>query len=113
MQPLREAPGGQGRARDGHHLLPMQDPERGVKALTVKTKDWKAGRRWALRNAIATPGVTYTLLQDGRHLSYRYEDGLMYSTGHGRRVKPYHPRRLTQPEPVGWVLPEGKRVYTN
>ena len=81
--------------------------------LTVKTKDWKAGRRWARRNAIATPGVTYTLLQDGRHLSYRYEDGLIYSTGHGRRVEPYRPRRLTQPEPVGWVLPEGKRVYTN
>ena len=34
-------------------------------ALTVKTKDWKAGRRWARRNAIATPGVTYTLLRTG------------------------------------------------
>ena len=30
MQPLREAPGGQGRAGYGHHLLSMQDPERGV-----------------------------------------------------------------------------------
>jgi hypothetical protein len=30
VRPLREAPGGQGRARDGDHLLPMQDPERGV-----------------------------------------------------------------------------------
>ena len=68
--------------------------------LTVETKDWKAGRRWARRNAIATPGVTYTLLRDGRHLSYRYEDGLIYSTGHGRRVEPYRPRRLTQPEPM-------------
>ena len=47
-------------------------------ALTVKTKDWKAGRRWAKRNAFATPGVTYTIVRDGRHLSYRYEDGLMY-----------------------------------
>jgi hypothetical protein len=50
-------------------------------ALTVKTKDWAAGRRWARRNAIATPGVTYTIVRDGRHLSYRYEDGLMYCTG--------------------------------
>ena len=41
---------------------------------TVKTKDWKAGRRWARRNALITPGVTYTILRDGRHLSYRYED---------------------------------------
>jgi len=62
-----------------------------VMALTVKTKDWAAGRRWAKRNAIATPGVTYTLLRDGRHLSYRYEDGLMYSTGTGKRVEPYRP----------------------
>ena len=30
MQPLREAPGREGRAGDGHHLRPMQDPERGV-----------------------------------------------------------------------------------
>ena len=30
MQPVREAPGREGRARDGHHLRPMQDPERGV-----------------------------------------------------------------------------------
>ena len=59
--------------------------------LTVKTKDWAAGRRWARRNAIATPGVTYTLLRDGRLLSYRYEDGLMYCTGHGKRVEPHRP----------------------
>ena len=92
MWSMREAPGGQGRARDGHHLLSMQDPERGgVMGLTVETKDWKAGRRWARRNAIATPGVTYTLLRDGRHLSYRYEDGLMYCTGTGKRVEPYRP----------------------
>ena len=70
--------------------------------LTVKTKDWTAGRRWAKRNAIATPGVTYTLLRDGRLLSYRYEDGLIYSTGHGRRVEPYRPSlgRLTASEPM-------------
>ena len=37
-----------------------------MRPLTVKTKDWKAGRRWALRNAIATPGVTYTIVRDGR-----------------------------------------------
>ena len=60
-------------------------------ALTVKTKDWKAGRRWARRNAIATPGVTYTIVRDDRHLSYRYEDGLMYCTGTGNRVEPYRP----------------------
>ena len=60
-------------------------------ALTVKTKDWAAGRRWAKRNAIATPGVTYTLVQDGRLASYRYEDGLMYCTGTGKRVEPYRP----------------------
>ena len=60
-------------------------------ALTVKTKDWKAGRRWARRNALATPGVTYTLLQDGRLLSYRYEDGLMYCSGPTKRMKPYRP----------------------
>ena len=71
-----------------------------MRPLTVKTKDWKAGRRWALRNAFATPGVTYTIVRDGRLLSYRYEDGLMYCTGHAKRVKPYHPRRLTQLEPM-------------
>jgi len=71
-----------------------------MKAWSVKTKDWKAGRRWARRNAIATPGVTYTLLRDGRLLSYRYEDGLMYCVGPTKRMKPYHPRRLTQPEPM-------------
>ena len=27
---MREAPGGEGRAGDGHHLHQMQDPERGV-----------------------------------------------------------------------------------
>jgi hypothetical protein len=59
--------------------------------LTVKTKDWKAGRRWARRNAFATPGVTYTIVRDGRRLSYRYEDGLMYCTGHTKRVEPYRP----------------------
>ena len=69
-------------------------------ALTVKTKDWAAGRRWARRNALATPGVTYTIVRDGRLLSYRYEDGLMYCTGTGKQVEPYHPRRLTQPEPM-------------
>ena len=71
-------------------------------ASTVKTKDWKAGRRWAVRNAIATPGVTYTIVRDGRHLSYRYEDGLMYCTGTGNRVKPYRPSRgrLTASEPM-------------
>jgi len=97
---MREAPGREGRARDGHHLRPMQDPERGVRPLTVKTKDWAAGRRWAKRNAIATPGVTYTIVRDGRHLSYRYEDGLMHCTGHTKRVKPYHPRGLTASEPM-------------
>ena len=73
-----------------------------VMPLTVKTKDWAAGRRWARRNAIATPGVTYTLLRDGRQLSYRYEDGLMYCTGHGKRVEPYHPglAGLTASEPM-------------
>jgi len=89
---MREAPGREGRARDGHHLPAVQDPERGgVLPLTVKTKDWAAGRRWAKRNAIATPGVTYILLQDGRLVSYRYEDGLMYCTGHGKLIKPYRP----------------------
>ena len=102
MRSMREAPGREGRAGAGHQRPEMQDPERGVMPLTVKTKDWSAGRRWAKRNAIATPGVTYTLLQDGRHLSYRYEDGLMYSTGHGRRVEPYRPglARLTASEPM-------------
>ena len=73
-----------------------------VMPLTVKTKDWKAGRRWARRNAIATPGVTYTIVRDGRHLSYRYEDGLMYCTGTGKRVEPYRPAlaRLTASEPM-------------
>jgi len=71
-----------------------------VMALTVKTKDWKAGRRWARRNAIATPGVTYTIVRDGRRLSYRYEDGLMYCIGTGNRVEPYHPRWLTASEPM-------------
>ena len=60
-------------------------------ALTVKTKDWASGRRWARRNALAAPGVTYTIRRDGRHVSYRYEDGLMYCTGTGKRVEPYRP----------------------
>jgi len=30
VQPLREAPGREGRAGDGHHLPEVQDPERGV-----------------------------------------------------------------------------------
>ena len=30
VRPLREAPGREGRAGDGHHLHPMQDPERGI-----------------------------------------------------------------------------------
>ena len=60
-------------------------------ALTVKTKDWKAGRRWARRNALATPGVTYTIVRDRRQLSYRYEDGLMYCTGPTRQIQPYKP----------------------
>ena len=58
----------------------------------VTTKDWAAGRRWAKRNAIACPGVTYTILQDGRQLCYRYEDGLMYCIGQTKRMKPYRPR---------------------
>ena len=62
-----------------------------MKPLTVKTKDWKAGRRWARRNAFATPGVTYMIVRNGRHLSYRYEGGLMYCTGTGKRVEPYRP----------------------
>ena len=75
-------------------MLPMQDPERGamkMKPWTVTTKDWAAGRRWAKRNAIACPGVTYTILQDGRQLCYRYEDGLIYCTGQAKRMKPYRP----------------------
>ena len=67
-----------------------------VKPLTVKTKDWKAGRRWARRNALATPGVTYTIRRDGRHLSYRYEGGLMYCTGTGNAVEPYRPWTWTE-----------------
>ena len=90
MWSMREAPGGEGRAGDGHCLSPMQDPERGV-MLTSTTEDWKAGRRWARRNALATPGVTYTICKDGRHLSYRYEDGLMYCTGTGKHPLPYRP----------------------
>jgi len=58
---------------------------------TVKTKDWASGRRWARRNALTTPGVTYTIRRDGRHVSYRYEDGLMYCTGNGNAVEPYRP----------------------
>ena len=70
--------------------------------LTVKTKDWAAGRRWARRNAFATPGVTYTIVRDGRQLSYRYEDGLMYCVGPTKRMKPYRPGlgRLTASEPM-------------
>ena len=73
-----------------------------MRPLTVKAKDWAAGRRWARRNAFATPGVTYTIIRDGRQLSYRYEDGLMYCTGTGKRVEPYRPSlgRLTASEPM-------------
>ena len=62
-----------------------------MKPWTVKTKDWAAGRRWARRNAIACPGVTYAIVKDGRRLCYLYEDGLMYCTGNGKRVEPYRP----------------------
>ena len=70
--------------------------------LTIKAKHWAAGRRGARRNAFATPGVTYTIVRDGRHLSYRYEDGLMYCTGTGKRGEPYRPSlgRLTASEPM-------------
>ena len=91
MRPLWETPGREGRAGDGHHLRPVQDPERGVRPFIVKTKDWASGRRWAKRNAISTPGVTYAIVKDGWQLSYRYEDGLMYCTGHTKRMKPYRP----------------------
>ena len=59
--------------------------------LTSTTKDWKAGRRWARRNALATPGVTYTIRKDERHISYRYEAGLMYCTGTSKHPLPYRP----------------------
>ena len=59
--------------------------------LTATTEDWKAGRRWARRNALETPGVTYTIRKDERHISYRYENGLMYCTGTGRHPLPYRP----------------------
>jgi hypothetical protein len=62
-----------------------------MKPWSVKTKDWAAGRRWAKRNAIACPGVTYAIVKDGRRLCYLYEEGLMYCTGNGKRVKPYRP----------------------
>jgi hypothetical protein len=62
-----------------------------MKPWSVKTKDWAAGRRWAKRNAIACPGVIYSIRQDGREVSYRYEDGLIYCTGNGKQVKPYRP----------------------
>ena len=58
---------------------------------SVKTKDWAAGRRWAKRNAVACPGVIYAIRQDGREVSYRYEDGLIYCTGSGKQMKPYRP----------------------
>ena len=58
---------------------------------SVKTKDWAAGRRWAKRNAVACPGVIYSIRQDGREVSYRYEDGLIYCTGNGKHMKPYRP----------------------
>ena len=70
--------------------------------LSVKTKNRAAARKWASRNAIACPGVTYTILQNGRRQSYRYEDGLMYCTGHNRRWKPYRLGfgRLTPPPSI-------------
>ena len=58
---------------------------------SVKTKDWAAGRRWAKRNAVACPGVIYAIRQDGREVSYRYEDGLIYCTGSSKQMKPYRP----------------------
>ncbi len=62
-----------------------------MKPWIVTTKDWAAGRRWAKRNAIACPGVTYTILRDGSHVSYRYQDGLIYCTGSGNQPRPYCP----------------------
>jgi len=57
----------------------------------ARTEDWNAGRRWAKHAAIQSPGVTYTIRQDRRHLSYRYEDGLMYCTSPTRQIHPYRP----------------------
>ena len=56
-----------------------------MKPWSVKTKDWAAGRRWAKRNAVACPGVIYAIRLDGREVSYRYEDGLIYCTGNGKQ----------------------------
>ena len=57
----------------------------------ARTEDWNAGRRWAKHAAIQSPGVTYTIRQDRRHLSYRFEDGLMYCTSPTRQIHPYRP----------------------
>ena len=37
------------------------------------------------------PGVIYAIRQDGREVSYRYEDGLIYCTGSSKQMKPYRP----------------------
>ena len=74
-----------------HETVDRQDQERGTMKLTVKTKNFTAARRWARRNAIATPGVTYIVIKDRRQISYRYEDGLMYCTGTGKHPNPYRP----------------------
>jgi len=57
----------------------------------TRIEDWNAGQRWAKHAAIQSPGVTYTIRQARRHLSYRYEDGLMSCTGPSGQIQPCKP----------------------
>ena len=72
MLPLRKTPGGEGRARDGDHLRPMQDAKRPAMSPAMSPV------KWARKGAMEFPGVTFTAVTDRRRLSFRYEDGTLH-----------------------------------
>ena len=53
-------------------------------------------RRWARQAAIENPGVVFIVEVDGRTITYRYEDGLMHSTGTGKAREPYVPYEVSE-----------------
>ena len=87
MLVLRETPRGERGAGDGYRLRSMQGTKRSRLVESM-------GRRWARYRALRYPGVTFTVLINGRPMSYTLVDGLMVVNGLGKRSKPYKPWEL-------------------
>ena len=84
---MRKTPRGERGAGDGDRLRSMQGTKR---SRLIESR----GRRWARYRALQYPGVTFTVLIDGRPMSYTLVDGLMVVDGLGKRSKPYKPWEL-------------------